>query len=256
MRDITSKVKLTVVATVFATSSFGSAHAAGVSTLGCLSTSFCTMDELFKGGSLTVDDKMFKDFFLAFDLSATPRDFTKVTVTGLSGGGLDPGPGLRVDGNGEFKIKDFENVDFGYLFTVNVLDPALRVKDNTLTMGPYAFTTIDQGAHIEINETVNNLALDTIYAQKQVFADDFLGTSKLSDNKVFAPFSAIRVGTAVNLEGFALGDTADLTSFTQNFSQVAVPVPAALWLFVSGLAGLGVFSTRRKSVMPNVACAA
>lgn len=256
MFDVTSQVKLAVVATVLATSSFGNAHAAGVSTLGCLSTSFCTMDELFKGGSLTVDDKLFKDFSLGFDLSATPFDFTKVTVTGLAGGGLDPGPGLRVDGNGAFKVKDLDYVDFGYLFTVDVLDPAMRVKDNTLTLGSYTFTTIDEGARIEVNETVNNLALDTILAQKQVFADHFLGTSKLTDNQVFAPFSTIRVGTAVTLEGFAIGDTAELTSFTQNFSQVVVPVPAALWLLASGLAGLGVFSTRRKSVMPNVACAA
>lgn len=252
MFDVTSKVKLAVVAAVLIMP-FGNAHAAGVSTVGCLSVSSCTLSELFSGGSLTVDDKLFKDFSLGFIAPSSPvPDFTRVTVTGLSGGGLDPGPGLRVDGNGEFNIADVDRMEFGYLFTVSVLDPVMRVKDNTLAMGPYTFTTGTEGARIEVNEAVNDMALNLL-AQKQVFADDFLGTSFLSDSRNFAPQSEIRVGTAVYLEGFGAGDRGELSSYTQNFSQVVVPVPAALWLLLSGLAGLGIFSKRRPSAISNVA---
>lgn len=246
MFRVISKLKLAIITTVLA-AAFGNAHAVGVSTVGCVSMSSCTLDELFNGGSLTVDDKLFKDFSLDLiaPFSVVP-DFTKITVTGLSGGGLDPGPGLRVDGNGEFNIADINRMEFGYLFTVSVLDPTLRVKDNTLTMGPYSFTTGAEGARIEVNEAVNTMALDLL-AQKQVYADDFLGTSSLSDSRNFAPQSEIRVGTSVYLEGFGAGDRGELSSYTQNFSQVVIPVPAALWLLMSGVAGLGIFSKRRHS---------
>ena len=71
-------------------------------------------------------------------------------------------------------------------------------------------------------------------------------TEDLSDTAVFEPQSQIYVHKEIAVWSVDPGDTANLTQFTQRFSQVSqVPEPTTLALMGLGLAGLGY---RRKKV--------
>ena len=114
------------------------------------------------------------------------------------------------------------------------------IKDNSLEMNVFNFG--DFGGNILIGEFIFDTA-DTLLGVKTVMADQLLGNFSLFDAVVFDPQPLVFVETAIFLTGDSASDTASLDMFTQRFS--AVPVPAAVWLFGSGLAALFGFAYRR-----------
>ena len=62
---------------------------ATVVTSGCANVdASCTMDELFNGGTITVNDKLFSGW--ALEASFSEPDFFLIEVSGLDDGGADP----------------------------------------------------------------------------------------------------------------------------------------------------------------------
>lgn len=76
----------------------------------------------------------------------------------------------------------------------------------------------------------------------------FTGAGSLDDIKIGLLFSLVSLieenayGTEVWMDGFFIGET----TVTYDFTPTAVPLPAAFWLFASGLIGIVVPAVRRR----------
>jgi hypothetical protein len=206
---------------------------------------------LLNGGSITVGDKLFDQWEVLFEDSSEfgflGVDTDNIDVTGLADGGLDPGPGLHfeilndaltIEGDGIFAFLDFM---FG--FRVSVLDPLLKIKDNSLYLTDY--------------ELLNPTTLTSVFIEEKIYADanrgneigtkdvegsDVFGfqTEKLFDSADFAPTDEIWVTKNILLEAWDFGEIASLRSFEQRFSQVEVPEPSVLFLFAFGLIAVAI----------------
>ena len=157
------------------------------------------LSDLLSGGSITAGDKLFDSWTSIYDASDAQRTFDpdNIDVTALNDGGLDPGPGLAfsvlndelsVTGDGIFA---YVNLFLG--FHVTVLDPDLRVKDNSLTLtAGFVTTTGDNGFFIA--ESIGTAAGGSDLGFKQAefsWLDPSLGgpglIQNLTDSATFAP---------------------------------------------------------------------
>jgi hypothetical protein len=219
------------------------------------------LTDLLNGGSITAGDKVFDNWKVLFSDSSDFRQFdtSNIDVTALNDGGLDPGPGLRYDiSNGLFDltgdgINFYAFLDFQFGFSVTVLDPLLRVKDNSLSLTDFEiFNPVDLSS-IFIEEFVFEDDKSTLLGDKNVEAselsDGFGGpltsTTKLQDSAVFTPQSSIYVTTNILLEAADPGESVSLRSFEQRFSQTPIDVPEPHALMFLG-AGLLIWVARRR----------
>jgi hypothetical protein len=94
------------------------------------------LQDLFDGGSILVDDKLFSGWTL-FNMESTDPafdpDFSLIEVTGLDDDPMNPG--IRIEPNGQLQVQDFNFVDVFFGFTVDVLDPQYVIKDASLAFG-------------------------------------------------------------------------------------------------------------------------
>lgn len=221
------------------------------------------LSDLLAGATITANDKLFDQWTLIyFDSSDPARVFNgaQIDVQALTDGGLDPGPGLRftvsgdeltIDGNGTYAY-----IDLMFGFRVSVLDPKLRIKDNSLDLysafyvyawdplHPGAYGPLDVGSYIR--ETIGTAQWLDDLGVKDVqfsFADGVGQTVDLSDHADFAPQSVVYVTKNILVWASATTDVAGIWGFDQRFSQV--PEPATLGLLGLGLAGLGFARLRR-----------
>jgi hypothetical protein len=217
------------------------------------------LTDLLNGQSITAGDKLFDQWDVldqfSSDLNFTAVNTDNIDVTALNDGGLDPGPGLRFDIlNDELLVEGdgiFAYLDFMFGFRVTVLDPGLLVKDNSL--------------YLTEAELVNPTSLVSVFIEEKIFTDasassnidDYIGikdvvlsnafgieTDKAFDSAAFNPRNSIYVTKNILMEAWDVGESANLLSFEQRFSQVTrVPEPASLWILAAGLVMIGV---RRK----------
>lgn len=214
---------------------------------------------LFDGGSVIAGDKLFDQWTLVFqgtsDGHTVNTDNIDVTPLGPVGSNpLDPGPGLRFAIlNNELTVAGdgiYAYIDLQFGFRVSVLDPSLRVKDNSLVsssnLSSNADGTNDLGTYIlEIIGTAPGL--DDLGTKDVEFSilDEVL-TADTTDSATFAPQSEIFVTKNILVWSRDVGDTAGLNEFHQRFSQTrAVPEPSTLALL--GIAGLAGYLTRRRA---------
>ncbi len=210
-----------------------------VTTTGCGGATSCTLAELFAAGTITVNTRLFADFELEFiDPDGVTPDFTKIVVDGKDDGGLDPGPGIKFSGNGEFRVVGADRLDMAIGFTVTELDPNGAILGNSLTiLSDSVFGT----AFLTVGEFVAD-GSGVGLGQKEVETDPFFAPPIPTDAIEF-PIVQRRliIEKDILLQASAANDSAELDMFEQRF----VPEPNGTLALVVGAAGLRAFSRRR-----------
>ncbi len=236
---------------------------ATVITSGCSNTNvFCTLDELDFGGTITVNDKLFDNWDFIANTGGFALD--RITVTGLTDLGNDPGPGLRYEGNGAMRVEAGIFNLFAFSFRVSVVDPTeFLIKDNTLDLTDFSFGQNVIGGTITIQELVDDTdpPVTPFLATKLVNAFSDGGGTPTATPPDFSPQEEILVLTTINLLAAVIPTNTpdqdiELISFEQRFSQEpqgvsgppggVIPEPGTLSLLGIGLAGLALHQWRRK----------
>jgi hypothetical protein len=242
-----------------------------VVTAGCADATFCAMDELIAGGSITIDDKRFFNF----------RDFTSTATNNSSVGfpvdlplnasdikvhsqfdylgalGVPDEIGLAFDidsgGSNIVLLDGGQTFALGWRYDVEVLDPSRAIVDNTLLLPEGIFLgasianiadTAD-GAALTVIETLTESPLVGPFVRKTVSAN--ANGDAVMDHRDFAPITQFTVDTSITAFGGTelTGTNLSLDLLVQSFSQTEVPAPGTLMLLALGLAGFGV--GRRKA---------
>ncbi len=213
---------------------------AAVTTTDCGGGTSCTMTQLYGGGTITAGSLRFHSFSFVFNNGSTVNEDV-ITLTGLDDGGVDPGPGFRLDSNSELSTAAGEFIGYAFSFSVTDINGASTMKDGSLLAGSnsvgaddvwetevYVPSRMPDGTwELEIRDATSSPA---------VLFDDSLA---------FAPSSAITSLHNITLAPLSPGSTgASLDSYT--FRVSVVPVPAAVWLLGSGLVAFGAIARRRK----------
>jgi len=186
------------------------------------------LSDLLAGQSIVFGDKEFKNFRnlsqQTTGLNVSPADPALINVTPVI---IQGEVGLQFSSGGITQSTFFAGHASGqgtfFEFDVLVLDPNLRISDNSLILSAHSLLGGPTSA-ITINESVEDpLGLDL--AEKDVFAFNSGGNNKIVDHKVFPPQSQVVVSTNVILTGdIVTGSSAELLSFQVTFSQERINI--------------------------------
>jgi len=212
---------------------------AAVSTT-CGNPDTCTLDQLFGGDSITVDDVTFDSFALtdSLGLAVAPAN---VSVTG--GGSATEAwidfafdPSLSIQGDSDF---------YGFLFSLiasldplssrNIIGASLSFNDGAFSISGDA--TAEAAAALGTGDFLD------------IYSDSLLGDEPLSA-ATFAAIASLAADLQINVLGYEPGALATVSGFrflvTLDEESPVIPLPAAAPIFLAGLGALGALR-RRKS---------
>lgn len=204
------------------------------------------LNDLFAGGSIVVDDKLFSNWTL-IDLNVTSGtvDLTQIEVGAIS----EPSNhGLQFVANGQLSVADDNFIDLFFSYDVATQSGLPLIKDNSLEIEDFAFGT--NGGVITILEDVFDAGGISV-AAKIVEIDPSFGVSEPFDSALFTPTSFLNVETNIFVFGDAQGDLVSLDVFNQKFSQVSVPEPSTAPLILLGGTLIGFLCKRRRAKRPD-----
>jgi hypothetical protein len=227
---------------------------AQVFTNGCINPTYCTLAELFAGGSIQVDDKRIKNWGiekLDHSFGAAP-DFNLITVEGISALGdpnpLDPGPGIRFHGNGELAVSGVQYLDLRLDFRVASTNPNYQIKDASAQIQSYSG---NGDAFFRVNEYLARWDGSVGKGQMFVLADFGFwdGAPPLFDHIEFPPDDELYVEKNFYLEGTEPDSSAQINELDQRYSQ-QLPEPGELLMLGCGIALLSRLPRRARTAQP------
>jgi hypothetical protein len=204
-----------------------------VLTSGCANATSCTLAELFAGSSIWVNTKRFDNWEIEFiDPDGVSPDFTLVVVSGLDDGGLNPGNGILFTGNSELLVSGADRLDMAVGFTVTELAASVDMDGNSLTI--VSDVVVGTGL-VKVGEFVADGSGVGI-GQKLVETDPAFGPAIPTDAIGFPVVQKnLTIEKDILLQGSVPGDSAELVSFEQRFSQTPEPGSALMLCVGAGV---------------------
>lgn len=229
---------------------FAAPAGAAVVTSGCTATDECTLEELFAGGSIAVDDVNLGSFVFdsaASDSNQISLDPANVTVSGSSTSTTATfdfvfDPVLFVFNDGDF-------LDFAFDYAASIVGSMRSITDVALSFAGFGFSTAFNGdfAFIEVLTNLNGGANEL-----GISVDSEFGFVE-SDVESMLDLSSLMLRTVIGAEAVGGTASAQVQSFRLTFTldgslppMPEIPVPAAFPLMLMGLAGLGLYRRRAR----------
>ncbi len=215
---------------------FASAQAA-VMTSGCANATSCTLEELYAGGVITVDDVIFDGWVLNFDDSDEEIDPSTILVTGVADATsahlvFTMSPAVEVNDNAPFIEYDFD-----------VLASMASTSLRTIVGAALEITHGDIGAEGGFDFFEVNANLPTL--------PDLLSLDDGGVASTAAAFSVLSLLADFDFQAESDGGRAFLNGFIFSLELAGdvvvgeVPIPGAFVLMLTALGGMG--AMRRKS---------
>jgi hypothetical protein len=196
-------------------------------------------------GTIVNGDKTFSNFAVFADTGDMPLP-TGVTITAYTD--LAGNLGILIGGNFQDSFNSSGGSDFNLHYTVTVTNPAFAITDAHLTSdigfaGAQGNGSITESFTAVVPPTpslAGTMAMNFNFNPAPP-------ASHLDDSVTFAgKYTTINVVKDIQLTATSPG-IVTVSNITQTFSQTtAVPVPAAAWMGLSTLAGMGGLGVLRK----------
>lgn len=214
---------------------------ASVATFGCVDESACTMAELLGGAYFEASGVRFSDFEIAHQYRV---ETSAISLTALEGP-EDPGPGFRLNGNGQLVSNDTFSAGLTLAFSMTTIDGTNTLTASSLEIGPHNY------------ESISDIELYGWYTSSYPSVD-YIGSPYYSRSEFFNEEYDAETGVITIVPGPFSTKEMEISSYVRDGAwldsytfRAELPIPGAAWLFVTAL-GLVAGLRKRDSLWENV----